>query len=224
MGRGDHSSEVEYVVNETPEKDIFRVDIYLNEADQYNGVQFSFDWDKSSYQILDWSPGEYLTVDDFRMPEEANQNASISAFTLEGWKDQKIQIVTLWVEKIASTMFPFQLFLNPSPTQPLAFAKSSEEEVNLRIVTSPKSENKIENRPNPFANMTTIYVESSRDEKATLRVFDLNGRMVHTEEVRLIKGKNEFVVRKSDVRTTGMLMYEIESNFQYSTNRMIIVE
>lgn len=224
MGRGDQSSEVEYIVNETPEKNIYRVDLYLNEAERYNGLQFSFDWDKISYQLLDWTPGEYLNVDDFRMPENENQNASVSAYTLEGWSDQKIQIATLWVEKVSSTLYPFQLFLNPQPTQPLTFTKSNEEEVNLRIVSSPKLENKIENRPNPFTNMTTIYMESNRDEPATLRVFDLNGRLVHTEEVRLLKGKNEFVVRQSDVRTTGILMYEIESNFQYSTNRMIIVE
>ena len=72
--------------------------------------------------------------------------------------------------------------------------------------------------------MTTIYMESNREEPATIRVFDLNGSWCIQKRVRLIKGENEFVVRKSDVRTTGILMYEIESNFQYSTNRMIIVE
>lgn len=224
IGRGSKHGEIEYVVNETSDKPVYRVDVYLNDADAYSGLQFSFDWDKAGYKLLEWVPGEYFSKEDFRMPELENENASIAAFTIEGWNDKKIHIATLWVEKISQTMYPFQLFLNPNPTPPLAYTKIGDEEVTLQILASPTPKASIENRPNPFTNMTTIYMESTREEKATLRIFDLNGKIVFTQNVSLIKGKNEFIVRQSEISATGILMYEIESNFQYSTNRMIIVE
>ncbi len=72
--------------------------------------------------------------------------------------------------------------------------------------------------------MTSVFMQSTRDEKGILRVFDLNGRIVFTREVSLSKGENEFVVSKTELREPGIYTYEIESNFQYSTNRMIIVD
>ncbi len=224
IGRNPQKSEMAYVVHVTPEENVYRVDCYLKDANQYNGVQFSFDWDKASYKLLDWSPGEYLSREDFRMPENDKENASISAYTIEGWSENKIQLMTFWVEKISSTMYPFQLFLNPDPTPPLAFAKDTEEEISLQITAITKAESLVENRPNPFSNMTTILMESSREEMATLRVYDLNGILIYAKDVHLIPGSNEFVVRRSELKASGILMYEIESNFQYSTNRMIIVE
>ena len=107
---------------------------------------------------------------------------------------------------------------------PVAITSDNEEEVNLSIKSRSKSEVMIENRPNPFASMTTLYVESGYDEPATIRVFDINGKMVYSRDVQLMTGANEFVVRKSELGSAGIMMYEIESKLQYSTNRMIIVE
>ena len=224
VGRTDMRCQVEYVVTNTLEENVFQVDVFLPDASLYKGVQFSFDWDKKSYQLLDWAPGDYLSEEDFRMPSHSSENASISTYTVDGWSEDRMQIVTLWVEKINPSLYPFELFLNPAPTYPLAITMGDEEEINLHIATRSKADIAIENRPNPFTNMTTLYIESAYDEAAILRVYDLNGKLVYTRDVQLLTGANEFVVRKSELQTGGILMYEIESKLQYSTNRMIIVE
>ena len=59
--------------------------------------------------------------------------------------------------------------------------------------------------------MTTIHMQSQREEKAVLRIFEPGGKLVLTRKVGLVKGDNEFVVRKSEIRGTGIYMYEIES-------------
>lgn len=224
LPRGSNRCEVEYIVQPMSDKNIYQVDVYLRDADDYNGIQFSFNWDQYDFKVLDWSPGDLLTRDEFRMPDTTGQNASIAAFSVDGWQEGKLKLVTLWVEQINSIGYPFELMLSPNPTQPLAFTIAGELEVPVQIVTNQQREVMVQNRPNPFADMTTIVMESDREEPATLRVFDLGGKLILTRKVNLVVGENEFVVRKSELHTSGLLMYEIESNFQYSTNRMIIVD
>jgi hypothetical protein len=143
---------------------------------------------------------------------------------MDDWRGEKMPMLTLWVEKISPQGYPFQLFLNAGPTAPLGYELASEEEVNVQLAASKVSEPQIHNRPNPFSNLTTIIMQSNRAEKATLRIYDLNGRLVYTRDVNLIKGENEFIISRTELRNAGLYLYEIESSFQYSTNRMIIVE
>jgi hypothetical protein len=82
----------------------------------------------------------------------------------------------------------------------------------------------MENRPNPFRDLTIITLDSDREEKADLRIYDLNGKLIHTRNIQVYRGTNEFIVQRGDLKLPGMYVYEIESSFQYSTNRMIIVE
>jgi hypothetical protein len=174
---------------------------------------------------MDWNPGELLTRDDVRMPEKAGENGSLAAFAVEGWQEKRMPLLTLWVEQTPASMgYPFQLYLNPDPTQPLAFTADSEDAFPVQLISNKQTESMIQNRPNPFTDMTTIVMESQREEPATLRIYNLQGQLVSERKINLEPGENEFVVRKSELKLSGIYMYEIESDFQYSTNRMIIVD
>ena len=222
--RGNQPCELTYEVNAQPEDHVFRVDVYLTDASQYEALQFSFNWDQVGFTVLDWKPGELLSGDDIRMPQQAGENASLAAFSLNGWGSEKAPLVTLWVKDIGNNGYPFQLFLNPNPTEPVAYKADSDEAIAVQLKSMATPSANVTNRPNPFRDMTTIFMQSTVEEKATLKIFDLSGRQVVSREVSLIKGENEFVVSKTELREPGIYTYEIESNFQYSTNRMIIVD
>jgi hypothetical protein len=224
LPRSGQSCEIEYVVSSQPDEHIYRVDIYLQNADLYNALQFSFDWDQAGFKLLDWSPGELISVEDIRMPEKPGENGSIASFTMDGWKGDKMPVLTLWVEQVASMGYPFKLFLSQKPTQPLAFTADNEAGVPVTIVAGSVASSNIQNKPNPFADMTTIQMVSDRTEPATLRIFDLSGKLIHSRNILLVDGENEYIVRRAELKGTGIYMYEIESDFQYSTNRMIIVD
>ena len=224
LPRGEQRCEIEYVVSQQPDDKLYRVDLYLRKAESFGTVQLSFNWDQAGFKVLDWSPGEFLSPDDVRMPEQQGQNASLSAFSMEGWNGDRMPLLTLWVDQVATNPYPFQLFLSPDPTPALAFHLESETEVPVQLISQKVSETSIQNKPNPFTDMTTIMMTSQRDELATLRVFDAGGKLIFTREVMLVKGENEFAVRRSELKMSGIFMYEIESDFQYSTNRMIIVD
>jgi Secretion system C-terminal sorting domain len=222
--RGNQPCVLEYEVIAQDEVNLFKVDLYVLQDVTYNAIQFSLDWDQNSFELVDWNPGEGFSREDFRMPAHNGENASVSTYSLEGWADQKVPLLSLWVKAKSGQGYPFQLFLSPTPTPPIAYAEDEEEGFVIQLKAGASSVSKAYNRPNPFRDMTTIFMESNRQEKAVLRVFDLNGRTVFVRDVNLVVGENEFIVNKTQLREAGIYVYEIESNFQYSTNRMIIVD
>ena len=133
-------------------------------------------------------------------------------------------LATLWVKQKPGGSIPFKLFLKPQPTSPVAYLSGGEEPIRIQLSQVSESDSRIHNRPNPFKDMTTILYQSNRQEDAVLNFFDLNGRLVLKREVRLIIGENEFVVHQAELMGPGMYTYEINSVYQHSTNRMIIVD
>ncbi len=220
---GEHAT-VEYEVHPQPEQDILRVDLYLADAAAYEAIQFSFDWDQRGYELKDWRPAGTLTADDVRMPRQPGEAASLSTFTTGNWPQGRLPLLTMWVERKSSLTYPFQVFLKPKPTTALAYSLQPAQEIAVQIVGRTIEGAVMQNRPNPFQDMTTILFTSDRAEAATLRIYDLNGSLVHARELQLMSGENECIIHKSDLRHAGVYLYEIESSHQYSTNRMIIVE
>jgi hypothetical protein len=224
LPRGGEKCDIEYTVTAEQDENVYRIDVYLPHAERYSALQFSFNWDQTSFSLLDWAPGEGIAADDIRMPDAKGKNASLAAFTADEWSRGKMPLLSFWVENQASIKYPFQLHVNPSPTQPVAYAVDNGQELQVQLKQNNTGDNLMDNRPNPFTDLTTIHFVSHRSEPATLKVIDLDGQVVFTREIELVPGDNEFVVRKSEVRASGIFMYEIESDLQYSTNRMIIVD
>ncbi len=223
LPRTDQSCDIQYLITQQPEQDVFRVDMYLTGAEKYNAIQFSFDWYQEGFQILDWKPGENLTPEDIRMPNQPGQVASMVSFTTGNWPDGKMLLLTMWVKQKSQDGLPFKLFLKPQPTIPLAYIADQADPIRIQLSGMSESNQQINNRPNPFKDQTTIIFRSTRQEKAVIQWFDVNGRLILKRDVSLDLGENEFIIHASELTGPGMYTYEIKSDFQHSTNRMIIV-
>ncbi|HEX5112756.1 MAG TPA: T9SS type A sorting domain-containing protein, partial [Saprospiraceae bacterium] len=224
LPRSEKKCTIEYEVQATADNNVYRVDLYLLQADRYEALQFSFDWDQRGYSIVDWSPGDNLSMDDFRMPERTGEVASLATYSTDEWPAGRMPLMSMWVRSNSQQPYPFQLYVKKAPTVPVAYEISGDEEVAVQLITQENGKDLLQNRPNPFRDMTTIIMQSNRSEKAVLRVFDLNGKLVHSRDVMLERGENEFILQKSELKNAGIYWYEIASEFQYRTNRMIIVD
>lgn len=223
--RTAQSALVNYTVSqESSDNNVYRIEIYLKDAQKYQGVQFSYSWDIKNYELVDWQPGDGLDPDQFRVETNSTQSVSLSAYTLETWKSGDKHLMTVWFKSSGSSYYAPQLLLQALPTAPIGFEITSGEEVNVRLDANGRFMAQVHNQPNPFKDFTTIRMESEVTEEAQLSIVDMNGRIVLTRRIDLIKGKNEFMIRRSELGGPGIYQYEIESKQQLSKNRMIIVE
>jgi hypothetical protein len=81
-----------------------------------------------------------------------------------------------------------------------------------------------QNRPNPFKDQTVISFNLDNEQLVRLNIYDLNGRILFVRDISGLRGVNEIVVKASQLGVSGVLMYEIRTENQSTTNRMIIVE
>ncbi|HJW29962.1 MAG TPA: hypothetical protein VJ508_12060, partial [Saprospiraceae bacterium] len=188
--RNDNRCKLAYQVIQQPDQDVYKVDLFLESADKYQALQLSLDWDHRGYELIDWAPGSLLSAEDIHMPDDNNPKATLATYTVDNWPTGRQLLITLWVKSISKVNAPFQLFLSPSPTSPIAYEQHQDEEIGIELNQDINPENHLWNVPNPFQDMTTIFMQSNRSEAAVLHIFDLNGKLVHSRDVLLDKGEN----------------------------------
>lgn len=79
----------------------------------------------------------------------------------------------------------------------------------------------IKNQPNPFAQQTTIEVESVVDGDFQFDVTDLTGRRLHSQTIRLIQGTNQFTFDAGEL-ADGTYFYSL-SNREGKVTRVMVI-
>ncbi len=83
----------------------------------------------------------------------------------------------------------------------------------------------IKNKPNPFNESTEITFSLPRDEKATIRVFDLAGRMLFSHEEDYTKGTHSVQIDAKHLGgIAGVYFYELKTKTFTELKRMMLVE
>jgi hypothetical protein len=78
-----------------------------------------------------------------------------------------------------------------------------------------------QNKPNPFHETTTIGFRLPTAGPATLTVYDLSGQVLKTVSKDFVKGYNEIILNHSELGAAGVLFYQLETNSQTATRRMV---
>lgn len=219
--RSDRRMNVEYHIMQQ-ETNIYKVDIKLPDAGVINAIQFSFHWNNSQFQLIDWKPGNSIREEEIRVPENRRDPVSIAAFNTEGWSSSDGQLMTLWFEVRDNNPGLFKLYPKNNPTPAAAYVSEEEEPYGVELIAHQQIA--FYNRPNPFKDATTIYFESKMEETGLLNVYDVNGAQIYSRRVELTAGTQEFYVSRTDLPAAGIYVYEIKTIHQHETNRMIIVD
>ncbi len=79
-----------------------------------------------------------------------------------------------------------------------------------------------QNRPNPFNNETVISFYLPEGEVATLRIFDVTGKLVYQSSERYGSGYQEVVLTRADLSGTGVFYYQLQSGSDALTMKLIL--
>ena len=82
-----------------------------------------------------------------------------------------------------------------------------------------------QNEPNPFKDVTTISFNMPTAANASLKVYDVTGKVLMTKNIAATKGLNTENVTSADINAaTGVLYYQVESGDFTATKKMIILD
>ncbi|HQW55305.1 MAG TPA: T9SS type A sorting domain-containing protein [Saprospiraceae bacterium] len=78
-----------------------------------------------------------------------------------------------------------------------------------------------QNRPNPFSGETVISFSLPEQLDVTVRVYDLNGKVVFNKVRTYAAGENELRLEASDLSGSGVFIYEVSTKYGTEMKRMI---
>jgi len=81
-----------------------------------------------------------------------------------------------------------------------------------------------QNTPNPFSGETLIGFTLPEAGAATLKVLDVQGKVLLEQKGDYVKGANQISINSRSLNATGVLYYQLESADQVATRKMIVID
>ena len=82
-----------------------------------------------------------------------------------------------------------------------------------------------QNNPNPWKTETTINFRLTKAGSANLKVYDVTGKIIYTNEAVYREGTNQIVLNRKDLGSvSGVLYYKLESGEFSATRKMILID
>lgn len=97
----------------------------------------------------------------------------------------------------------------------LGFNGSNGESANFRLY---------QNHPNPFNRSTVIGFDLPEDSEVQLTVYDVTGKVVALYELAGNKGYNSAEIFASELTSTGVLYYQLDSKGYTATKKMVVLQ
>ncbi|MEP7195578.1 MAG: T9SS type A sorting domain-containing protein [Saprospiraceae bacterium] len=82
----------------------------------------------------------------------------------------------------------------------------------------------LDNLPNPFSESTSIRFYLNEEAFVNIRLFAVTGQVLKEYTVSGKKGINAIEIKKQDLNSSGIILYQMESNNYSATKRMLITE
>jgi hypothetical protein len=195
-------------------------------------VQFALNFDKNKANITHLKQGEITNW------TEANQNLIASEGILTtAWStakatrfDKNQTAFTLSITAKEDLKLSEIARQNATFTEGIAYdAAGNELSIQLVFNSLGIKENNykyslLQNVPNPFTQETVIPFTMSKEDLATLTVFDATGKIVSTTQRTFAKGYNEVVFKTPNLSNAGVYYYRLQTGEFSAVMRMILVK
>jgi hypothetical protein len=200
-----------------------RMDVTADKAITLSGAQWTLSYDAAALELTGVTPGAIqLTQENTHITsgaatfswfeaEGADLNANDVLFTLEFKATSNQSLAD--VVKMTSDITKAEAY-----TQDLSDLSLG---LSFRNAVADAVFALDQNNPNPFSTTTSIGFTLPEAGKATLTVYDIAGKVLKVISATYPKGRSEVVISADDLQSQGVMFYELESNGQKSTKKMI---
>jgi hypothetical protein len=201
---------------------------YPQEDLDIHGLQFELSFDTDNFEFLELiskdlnlSNSNLSTrfIDDGKLLVSWNEsdfvfaNESSSLFELK-FKKLKTGLIDPTFE-FSDELLQSQIYLDkPDPIY----------ELGLNMNLTEGGFNLVQNSPNPFSQTTTVEFNLDSVEPVEINVFDLQGRLVNSQIINPVIGKNSIKYEASDFNGEGVYYLRLISGDIHSVLKMILVK
>jgi hypothetical protein len=211
----------------------YQFEFEATDFDQVQGFQFTMSFNHNAIEFNEVEAGDLINISDgnfglHKLDEgviTASWNAKSDAQSLENGKVLFSFSFTAMEDGRLSDL----ISLNSRFTKAEAYDQHGLLGLSLQfvdesgIVTSEQFE-LFQNQPNPFKDETVIGFYLPESGKATFKVFDISGRVIKSIEGEYSKGYNEISINRSELQSSGVLYYQLESAEHIASKKMVLLD
>jgi hypothetical protein len=237
VGGDDRTTVGDLVFNVNDQKMVagqeYTVDFKANDFNNVMGYQFSLAFDQNAVEFVDVTAGNLtqLSMSNFGLSKVREGVITTSWNNTEATALNNNEVVfSVTFKAKSATQLSKVLSVNSRYTA--AEAYNAELEL-MGVAVEYNAENGVvasadfslfQNTPNPFKAETVIGFNLPEASSATLKVYDVAGRVLKTVEGEFAKGYNQVTINRSDLSATGVLYYTLETATDSATKKMIMVD
>ncbi len=192
------------------------------------GYQYTLKFDRNAFHVADIVMGEALNLSEEHFnAERLSEGIITSSWNSDAGTDlaEGEVLFTLIIEAKGNAQLSDAMTINSSVTSAEAY-NSSDKISNVAISYSHTGVAEdvfalFQNSPNPFTEVTTVGFNLPAADEAVLTVYDVTGKLIHTQSGEFTKGYNEFQIKQSDLAETGVMYYQLDTEAFTATKKMI---
>jgi uncharacterized repeat protein (TIGR01451 family) len=204
----------------------YEIELSMSQFKELNGMQFAIhlDPDKSILLGIDHDLGNRFTDDMYYLIPEKNMlrltyNKSVG--DPDEWKirlkfrvSQNCQVSEIL--EISQDILQSEAYFKSGESAPvqLDFVDQYSEQSGLSLY---------QNIPNPFKQSTVIPFQTSEDMEITLRIINMNGKVILENTKKYNKGYHEFEINKGKMEQSGIYYYQLKTTKNSLHRRMIFL-
>ena len=222
--------ETEYI--HAKKGDIVSVSINSEDLQQMTGVQMTLGIDNSVTELISvQSDAMNLTNENLGL-----RNLSEGLIHLS-WNDHqpvqiKNELMTLTFRMMKEVKDKSLVKLENAYLNPEVYTKEGND-VNVSVLTlQPSTKNAaqsdqfelFQNVPNPFNASTIIGFNLPQADEVTMKIFDVTGKLIYQTKAEFSKGYNTFNIDANALNLNGVLYYQIETDTDSATRKMIVIK
>ncbi len=208
------------------------VPVTARNFDAISSYQGTINYDEKALEPIEMTKGELndFGKDNYFVRENGTINTLWYDYRGASVKDEAT-LFTMKFKVLKNTTLSGALRMSSESTPAEAFLVGNERmnldltfKGNLSAVAAASEFSLLQNKPNPFSDATLINFQLPEATSATVRIFDMSGRVVKTYNCDCVKGMNELRIEKTSLPGTGVYYYQLSTSTQTASKKMILID